>query len=61
MAAPTLAQRLATYAAGLTFDKLTKEAVHETKRRVIDSFATAVGAMPSEAYRIAKTCGFAGE
>ena len=30
MAALTLAQRLATYAAGLTFDKLTQEAVHET-------------------------------
>src|SRR3954463_3256930 len=56
MAAPTLAQRLATYAAGLTFDKLTKEAVHETKRRFIDSFATAVGAMPAEAYHVARRC-----
>ncbi len=56
MAAPTLANRLATYATGLTFEKLTKEAVHETKRRFIDSFATAVGAMPSEAYAIAKKC-----
>jgi len=52
----TLAGRLAEYAVGLTFDKLTKEAVHETKRRFIDSFATAVGAMPSEAYAIAKKC-----
>src|SRR3954447_24317425 len=56
MAAPTLATRLAKYAAGLTFDKLTSEAVHETKRRAIDSFATAVGAMPAEAYHIAKKC-----
>jgi 2-methylcitrate dehydratase len=56
MASPTLAHRLATYAAGLTFDKLTKEAVHETKRRFIDSFATAVGAMPSDAYAVAKRC-----
>ena len=56
MAAVTLAHRLATYAAGLTFEKLTKEAIHETKRRVIDSFATAIGAMPSEAYAIAKKC-----
>lgn len=56
MAAPTLAHRLAAYAAGLTFDKLTKEAVHEAKRRFIDSFATAVGAMPAEAYHIAKRC-----
>lgn len=52
----TLAGRLAEYAAALTFDKLTKEAVHETKRRFIDSFATAVGAMPSDAYAIAKRC-----
>lgn len=52
----TLAERLANYSTGLTFDKLTKEAVHETKRRFIDSFATAVGAMPSDAYAIAKKC-----
>ncbi len=52
----TLAGRLAEYATALTFDKLTKTAVHETKRRVIDSFATAVGAMPSDAYAIAKRC-----
>lgn len=56
MAAPPLAARLARYAAGLTFEKLTPEAVHETKRRFIDSFATAVGAMPAEAYQIAKRC-----
>jgi 2-methylcitrate dehydratase len=56
MAARSLAERLATYAANLTFDKLTKEAIHETKRRVIDSLATAVGAMPAEAYHIAKKC-----
>ena len=56
MAGLTLANRLATYATKLTFDKLTPEAVHETKRRVIDSFATAVGAMPAEAYHIAKRC-----
>ena len=56
MAAITLANRLANYAASLTFEKLTTEAIHETKRRFIDSFATAVGAMPSEAYAIAKKC-----
>jgi 2-methylcitrate dehydratase len=56
MASHTLASRLATYADGLTFDKLTKDAVHETKRRFIDSFATAIGAMPSEAYTIAQKC-----
>ncbi len=52
----TLADRLARYVAGLSFDKLTPAAVHETKRRFIDSFATAVGAMPSEAYEVAKRC-----
>ena len=40
--------------AALTFDKLTREAVHETKRRFLDSFATAVGAMPSDAYAMAR-------
>lgn len=52
----TLAGRLAEYTVGLTFDQLTPEAVHETKRRFIDSFATAVGAMPSDAYAIARKC-----
>ncbi len=56
MAGQTLAARLAKYATSLTFEKLTPEAVHEAKRRVIDSFATAVGAMPAEAYHIAKRC-----
>ncbi|HXD87938.1 MAG TPA: MmgE/PrpD family protein [Urbifossiella sp.] len=56
MAATPLAERLAKYAVELTFDKITPEAVHETKRRFIDSFATAVGAMPAEAYHTAKRC-----
>ncbi|QDU21138.1 MmgE/PrpD family protein [Urbifossiella limnaea] len=56
MPAPTLAARLAKYATELTFEKLTPEAVHEAKRRVIDSLATAVGAMPAEAYHTAKRC-----
>ena len=33
MSAPPLAERLAKYAVGLTFEKLTPEAVHEAKRR----------------------------
>src|SRR5579864_9658629 len=52
----TLAQRFARYAAGLKFDDLPQPVVHETKRRFIDSFATAVGAMPADAYAIAKRC-----
>src|SRR4029077_21036565 len=31
-------------------------AVHEAKRRFIDSFATAVGAMEAEAYAVARRC-----
>src|SRR6202034_4310914 len=30
--------------------------VHETKRRFIDSFATAAGAMDADAYQVAKRC-----
>jgi 2-methylcitrate dehydratase len=56
MASPTLAHRIAENAVKLTFEKLTKESIHETKRRFIDSFATAVGAMPANAYAIAKKC-----
>ena len=51
-----LADRLADYAVGLTYDALTPAAIHEAKRRFIDSFATAIGAMPSDAYRIARGC-----
>src|SRR5438552_2457301 len=52
----TLAGRLADYAVSLSFDQLTPEAVREAKRRFIDSFATAVGAMPADAYAIARRC-----
>src|SRR4051812_32425611 len=51
-----LAERFARYASKLRFDDLPTNVVHEAKRRVIDSFATAVGAMDAEAYAIAKRC-----
>ena len=51
-----LAQRLAEYGCGLRFENLPATVVHEAKRRFIDSFATAVGAMDAEAYAIAKRC-----
>lgn len=51
-----LANRLAEYAAQLRFEDLPAEAVHETKRRFIDSFATAVGAMDADAYAVARRC-----
>jgi 2-methylcitrate dehydratase len=52
----SLAQRFAAYSTRLRFEHLTATAVHEAKRRLIDSFATAVGAMPSDAFAIARKC-----
>src|SRR5690349_11447580 len=54
--AANLAQRFAEYAHGLKFTDLPAPVVHEAKRRFIDSFATAVGAMDSDAYHIARRC-----
>src|SRR5947209_3988260 len=51
-----LANRLAEYAGQLRFEDLPRAVVHETKRRFIDSFATAVGAMDADAYAVAKRC-----
>ncbi len=42
---PLLAERLATYADTLSFDKIPQVAILEAKRRVIDSMATAMGAI----------------
>jgi 2-methylcitrate dehydratase len=53
---PPLADRLADYASQLTFDALPTPVIHEAKRRFIDSFATAVGAMDADAYQIARRC-----
>src|SRR4051812_4981653 len=54
--AQTLADRFARYAAKLRFEDLPAPVVHEAKRRLIDSFATAVGAMDADAYAVAKRC-----
>jgi len=51
-----LAARFARYASKLRFEDFPASVVHETKRRFIDSFATAVGAMPSEAFAVARKC-----
>jgi len=45
---------LAQYSAGLRFADLTPEAVHECRRRIIDSLACAVGAFDAEPARIAR-------
>jgi 2-methylcitrate dehydratase len=55
MTAP-LANRFAEYAQRLRFEDLPAAVVHEAKRRFIDSFATASGAMDSDAYAIARRC-----
>jgi 2-methylcitrate dehydratase len=56
MSAPTLAHRFADYANRLRYEDIPAVAVHEAKRRLIDSFATAVGAMPSDAFAVAREC-----
>lgn len=53
---PYLANRLAEYANRLRYVDLPANVVHEVKRRLIDSLATAVGAMDAEAYQIARRC-----
>lgn len=54
--AEALAARFAKYSNGLRFEQLPSATVHETKRRFIDSFATAVGAMDADAFAIARRC-----
>src|SRR5437764_2634638 len=51
-----LADRLAKYSCQLRYEDLPGPVVHEVKRRFIDSFATAVGAMDADAFAIAKRC-----
>jgi len=55
MAQP-LANRMAEYASLLQYSELPAPVIHETKRRFVDSFATAVGAMDADAFEIAKCC-----
>jgi 2-methylcitrate dehydratase len=50
----TLAHQLADYACSLQFDDLSKEVVHEVKRRVIDSLGCALGAWNEEPCAIAR-------
>lgn len=54
-----LAEKLARWTAGLKFADLTPEAIHEVKRRVIDSTATALGAYSSKAAQIARATALA--
>src|SRR5205809_1377764 len=54
MATKTLAHRLAEYACALRFEDLSKDVVHEVKRRVIDSLGCALGAWNEEPCVIAR-------
>ena len=47
-------ERIAAYARALTFESLTEEAVHETKRRIIDTLGCALGGYDAEPCRIAR-------
>ena len=51
----TLAHQLAEFACSLNFEDLSKETVHEVKRRVIDSIGCALGAWHEEPCTIART------
>lgn len=50
----TLAQRLAEYAANLTFERLDQKTIHEVRRRLIDTFACALGAYTANAPNVAR-------
>src|SRR6266705_3579448 len=52
---PNLAQRLAHYAHNLRFEDLPAQTVHEVKRRFIDTLGCAMGAIPGDPCRIART------
>ncbi len=48
----TKANQIASYALSVKSESLSKEVVHEVKRRILDSFACAVGAYDSKAAKI---------
>src|SRR5438477_13209916 len=54
MATKTLAHQLAEYACSLSFEDLSKDVVHEVKRRVIDSLGCAIGAWNEEPCALAR-------
>src|SRR5258707_7350342 len=50
----TLAHQLASYSSSFRFEDLSKDVVHEVKRRVIDSIGCALGAWNEEPCVIAR-------
>ncbi len=51
---PALAQTIAQWARGVRFETLGEKTVHETKRRILDSIGTALGAWTSRPGRITR-------
>lgn len=49
-----LAERMASYCAGFFYDRLPSAAIHEAKRRVLDSFGCAMGAYLADPPKIAR-------
>ncbi|MBI5758755.1 MAG: MmgE/PrpD family protein [Planctomycetales bacterium] len=54
MPPPTIAERLANYTVNLKFEHLDARTVHEVRRRLIDSFACALGAWDAPPVRVAR-------
>ncbi len=52
-----ISRRIAEYACRLDYNDLTPEVIHEARRRVIDSFACALGAYTSTPGQIARNMG----
>ena len=50
----SLAHKIAEFACNLSYEDLTPEAIHEVKRRLIDSCGCAMGAWLSEPVKIAR-------
>jgi 2-methylcitrate dehydratase len=51
---PSLAERLAEYAAHMSFERLDERTIHEVRRRLIDSFACALGAWDAQAPNVGR-------
>ena len=51
---PTLVEQLSAYAAGLRYEDLPREAVHQAKRLIVDTVGCALGGYWSEPARIAR-------
>src|SRR6059036_1724952 len=49
-----LAESLASYASSLEYSSMPKKIIHETEKRIIDSFACGIGAFNAEPVRIAR-------